>query len=132
MEPLVKHLSIGLTRETSASKPLLIAIRPGEQTTLAKSLVMDRHPKGNNVRLDALADGLFYRIESWREAVRDKFNATLGSAPYTGVLTALAIGDQGSIPMAQWQIFTRTGVVHLMSISGLHITMLASAGFVLT
>ena len=132
MEQLVKQLSIGLRRETSASKPLLIAIRPGEQTTLAKSLVMAGHPKGNNVRLDALADGLFYRIESWREAVRDKFNATLGSAPYTGVLTALAIGDQGSIPMAQWQIFTRTGVVHLMSISGLHITMLASAGFVLT
>ena len=82
--------------------------------------------------MSARADGLNYRIERWREAVRDKFNAVLGSAPYAGVLSALAIGDQSSIPAAQWQVFTRTGVNHLMSISGLHITMLASLGFALT
>lgn len=87
--------------------------------------------KGSNLRLDALADGFGYRIETWREAVRDKFNAVLGSAPYSGVLSALAIGDQSSISSAQWQVFTRTGVNHLMSISGLHITMLASVGFAL-
>ena len=86
----------------------------------------------DNVRLAAQADGFSYRIETWREAVRNKFNATLGSAPYAGVLSALAIGDQGSIPQAQWQVFTRTGVNHLMSISGLHITMLASLGFAVT
>ena len=74
------------------------------------------HNKGNNIRLDALADGLSYRIESWREAVRDKFSATLAGAPYLGVLSALAIGDQCSIPSAQWRVFTRTGVNHLMSI----------------
>ncbi len=90
------------------------------------------HPKGNNLRINALADGINYRIETWREAVRDKFNATLGAAPYVGVLSALTIGDQSSIPLAQWQVFTRTGVNHLMSISGLHITMLASIGFALT
>lgn len=87
------------------------------------------YPNGNNVRLDALADGLAYRIETWREAVRDKFSATFAAAPYAGILSALAIGDQSSIPAAQWQIFTRTGVNHLMSISGLHITMLAGLGF---
>ncbi|MFA6972580.1 MAG: DNA internalization-related competence protein ComEC/Rec2 [Gallionella sp.] len=93
--------------------------------------LMTGHPKVSNIRLAELADGLFYRIESWREAVRDKFNATLGSAPYAGILTALAIGDQGSIPPAQWQVFRRTGVIHLMSISGLHITMLSGMGFAL-
>jgi competence protein ComEC len=88
--------------------------------------------KGDNRRITVLADGIGYRIESWREAVRDKFNATLTDAPYVGVLSALAIGDQSSIPQRQWQIFTRTGVNHLMSISGLHITMLASMAFALT
>jgi competence protein ComEC len=88
--------------------------------------------KADNIRLAALADGFSYRIETWREAVRDKFNATLLNAPYAGVLSALAIGDQSSIPQAQWRVFTRTGVNHLMSISGLHITMLAGLGFALT
>ena len=87
------------------------------------------HNKGHNLRLNARADGLFYRIQRWREAVRTQFKATLGDAPYTGVLTALAIGDQGSIPQAQWRIFTRTGINHLVSISGLHITMLSSVAF---
>ncbi|MDD4928004.1 MAG: DNA internalization-related competence protein ComEC/Rec2 [Gallionella sp.] len=87
------------------------------------------HNKGHNIRLSPLAAGMHYRVESWRETVRDKINATLGRAPYTGVLTALAIGDQGSIPYAQWQIFTRVGVIHLMSISGLHITMLSGMAF---
>lgn len=92
------------------------------------------HNKGDNRRIDELAPntlfrGLGYRIETWRETVRDKFDATLDGAPYAGVLSALAIGDQNSIPPPQWQVFTRTGVNHLMSISGLHITMLASLAF---
>ena len=90
------------------------------------------HNKGNNLPLNTLANGFSYRIETWREAVRDKFNSILVNEPYVGVLSALAIGDQSSIPQAQWQVFTRTGVNHLMSISGLHITMLASLGFALT
>ena len=89
------------------------------------------HNKGDNIRLDTKASGLSYQIAAWREAVRDKFSATLGNAPYTGVLSALAIGDQGSIPQTQWQVFTRTGINHLVSISGLHITMLAGAAFTL-
>lgn len=89
------------------------------------------HGKGDNRRLDELAAGSGYRVETWRAAVRDRFNGTLGNAPYAGVLTALAIGDQASIPQAQWQVFTRTGVNHLMSISGLHITMLAGLAFIL-
>ncbi len=88
--------------------------------------------KGENTRLDALVRTPGYIIESVRENVRDSFQKTLGDRPYASVLIALAIGDQASIPQAQWQIFTRTGVNHLMSISGLHITMLAGLAFALT
>ena len=89
------------------------------------------YAKGDNHRLDAHVAGFGYYIESLREAVRAHFQRVLGQAPYVGVLSALAIGDQGSIPAAQWQVFTRTGVNHLMSISGLHITMLSGMGFAL-
>ena len=87
--------------------------------------------KGNNIRLDENAGGLLYLIESWREAIRNRFGTILGNAPYRGVLTALAIGDQSSIPEAQWQVYRRTGIIHLMSISGLHITMLSGMGYAL-
>ncbi len=90
------------------------------------------HHKGDNRRLDEHVIAPGYFIERLREAVRGHFQRVLGNAPYVGVLSALAIGDQGSIPASQWQVFTRTGVNHLMSISGMHITMLAGMGFVLT
>jgi competence protein ComEC len=42
-----------------------------------------------------------------------------------GILVALVVGDQGAIPSLWWEIFNQTGVGHLMSISGLHVTMMA-------
>jgi competence protein ComEC len=67
-----------------------------------------------------------YLLERLRESAREHLRAALGDRPYGGVIVALAIGDQQAIPPDQWQVFTRTGVNHLMSISGLHITMVAS------
>jgi len=65
-------------------------------------------------------------IAAARAAVRDRIFATLGDAPYAGVIAALVVGDQRSIPHDQWRAFTRTGVNHLLSISGLHVTMIAA------
>jgi len=42
-----------------------------------------------------------------------------------GVIAALAVGDQGAIERDDWEVFRVTGVAHLMSISGLHVTMFA-------
>ncbi|MDR0674043.1 MAG: DNA internalization-related competence protein ComEC/Rec2 [Zoogloeaceae bacterium] len=64
-------------------------------------------------------------VHRLRETARDHFLQTLEGKPYGGILTALAIGDQDSIPRAQWNVFNRTGTTHLMSISGLHVTLVA-------
>jgi competence protein ComEC len=86
----------------------------------------------NNAKRADTAQGFDYRIDELRLAIRERFNAVLGDDPYRGVLIALAIGDQNAIPREQWKIFWRTGVGHLMSISGLHITMVASLFYALT
>ncbi|TMH32932.1 MAG: DNA internalization-related competence protein ComEC/Rec2 [Betaproteobacteria bacterium] len=64
-------------------------------------------------------------VERAREAVRDRFNAVLGATPAAGILAALAVGDQRAISREEWQLFNRTGVTHLMSISGLHVTLVS-------
>ena len=43
------------------------------------------------------------------------------------MLAALVVGDQAAIERADWDVFRATGVAHLMSISGLHVTMFAWA-----
>ncbi|CAG0971199.1 ComE operon protein 3 [Methylophilaceae bacterium] len=73
-----------------------------------------------------------YLIEVVRESIRKRMDAVLEGKPYAGVLKALAIGDDGGISREHWQVFLRTGINHLMSISGLHITMLAGLAFGLT
>ena len=42
-----------------------------------------------------------------------------------GIVTGLSLGDQGAISASLWALFSRTGVSHLMAISGMHVTMLA-------
>jgi competence protein ComEC len=76
-------------------------------------------------RLAAFVARPRYWIEGLREAAREKIHDALPGRPYAGILIALAIGDQNAIDPAQWQLFARTGVSHLMSISGLHVTMVA-------
>ncbi len=82
-------------------------------------------PKSGSRRVDAMVHRPAYWIEAARERLRARITQALPDKPYSGVLAALAIGDQRAIPADQWQTFTRTGVNHLMSISGLHITMVS-------
>jgi len=66
-----------------------------------------------------------YPVERARQRVRDAIDAHVTDRRAAGVLAALAVGDQGAIERDDWELFRNTGVAHLMSISGLHITMFA-------
>jgi competence protein ComEC len=88
-------------------------------------------PRGGHRRLQAQVQSPAYAVERARERLRDRIQSALGEAPAAGVIAALVMGDQRAIPPEQWQVFTRTGVNHLMSISGLHVTMLSGLAFAL-
>ncbi len=81
---------------------------------------------GANARLSAFAGRARDYVARARSAVRDRVFAALPDAPYAGVLVALAIGEQRAISEAQWKVFNRTGVTHLVSISGMHVTVFAT------
>lgn len=82
----------------------------------------------DNRRLAAFVARPAYGVERLREAVRARFLRALPEHDYAGVLVALAVGDQRAIDGGLWQLFARTGISHLMSISGLHVTMVAALG----
>ncbi|TAK44656.1 MAG: DNA internalization-related competence protein ComEC/Rec2 [Betaproteobacteria bacterium] len=81
-------------------------------------------PRAPPLRL-GLRDSAADRIEQARDTVRERFTRMLGATPAAGILAALAVGDQRSISNEEWRLFSRTGVTHLMSISGLHVTMIS-------
>ena len=67
-------------------------------------------------------------ISRLRHGIRHAMRGVLGDARYAPVLIALAIGDQDSVLASDWDVFNRTGITHLVSISGSHVTMLAAFG----
>ncbi|MBT8564455.1 DNA internalization-related competence protein ComEC/Rec2 [Polynucleobacter paneuropaeus] len=71
-------------------------------------------------------------MERKRWQLREKIQRLLPKdARYQGVLVALVLGDQNAIEQDDWRIFNATGIGHLISISGLHVTMLAGVGAVI-
>lgn len=71
-------------------------------------------------------------VEWLRQVVRQRIDERLSGAPQAGWITALVTGDQNAIDRADWDVFRATGVSHLMSISGLHVTMFAWLAAVVT
>ncbi|MBP8149254.1 MAG: DNA internalization-related competence protein ComEC/Rec2 [Limnohabitans sp.] len=80
-----------------------------------------------------LAQTWRHPLERWRQVVRDRLLTRLASGAsdppggpnLAGVVAALVTGDQAAIDRSDWDVFRATGVAHLMSISGLHVTVFA-------
>ena len=72
-----------------------------------------------------LASTWAYPIEGARQQTRDAILERVADRKLAGVIAALTAGDQNAIDRADWDVFRATGVAHLMSISGLHITLFA-------
>jgi competence protein ComEC len=70
--------------------------------------------------------GAFVQIERWRTLIRQRMVEQATSSQQLTVLQALTIGDQRAISQSDWTIYNAAGVGHLLSISGLHVTMLAA------
>ncbi|WP_322401894.1 DNA internalization-related competence protein ComEC/Rec2 [Massilia luteola] len=79
----------------------------------------------DNTQLSAFVASPSVLVERVRAALRARIQDALAGRTYAGVIVALVIGDQRGIDQADWQVFNRTGIGHLISISGLHITMIA-------
>lgn len=129
---------------------------PGSRWALTLRLKRNHavlNPGGYDAELAALADGIDARgyvrrgatriaprqlpgkrrspviaFEQARLQVRTRLARVLAARDpdVAGTIVALVVGDQAAIRPELWQVYQRTGVGHLMSISGLHITMLAA------
>jgi competence protein ComEC len=141
-----RRLSLGWYAEDGAA-PLLL---PGQRWQLGVRLKRPyglANPQGFDVEAWWLTEGLraigHVRpgkaqqlddfVFSLRDAVgrarawlRERIATALPAQRYASVIVALVIGDQRGIASSDWELFNLTGIGHLVSISGLHITMIAA------
>nr|WP_243855543.1 DNA internalization-related competence protein ComEC/Rec2 [Aquabacterium sp. A08] len=66
-----------------------------------------------------------YPVQQARQRVRDRLWAQVDDPRSAGLLVALLAGDQASIGPDDWAVFRTTGIAHLVSVSGVHVTMFA-------
>ena len=85
----------------------------------------DQRSSLKNEKLDGFVPGFRNVVERSRGWLRDRIYDALPEKEYAGVIVALVIGDQRAVSQSDWKVFNRTGVGHLISISGLHITMVS-------
>jgi competence protein ComEC len=70
-----------------------------------------------------------YAVNAVRERLGVAMRAAIGPAATAPIVVALANGDARGVSEAQWEVFRRSGTLHLVAISGLHITLVAAVVF---
>jgi len=77
------------------------------------------------------AAGPRHALQRLRQRLHGAVAATLADSPRRGLLTALALGERGTITPEQWTVLRATGTSHLVAISGLHLGLVAGLFFML-
>ncbi len=116
----------GSRRRTAAATPTasISELWMWEQGEQASGQVRNRRPRC--AQPERLASTWRHPVERLREAVRDAiFEQRRRAAPGRRDRGAGHRRPERHRPRGDWDVFRATGVAHLMSISGLHITMFA-------
>lgn len=79
-------------------------------------------PAPQAISLGVSAGQYFAHCRQW---IADKLDAALPDAEQAGLIKALTIGSQNAVSPSLWQVFRETGTIHLMVISGSHISLIA-------
>ncbi|MBL8446386.1 MAG: DNA internalization-related competence protein ComEC/Rec2 [Zoogloeaceae bacterium] len=80
-------------------------------------------PAGVLERLDSFVVTPGTVVARLREVLRARLRRDLADSAYPGIALALTVGEQRAIDSDLWRLFNRTGIQHLMAISGLHVGM---------
>jgi competence protein ComEC len=71
------------------------------------------------------AQSIRFSVPVLRQLISDKLDFYLKNSPHKGVIKALTIADKKGLTQQQWDVFRKTGTVHLLAISGLHIGLIS-------
>ncbi len=67
-------------------------------------------------------------IVALRERLSDQIAAAVSEPRERALLQALSVGDTRGLSDADWDLMRASGITHLIAISGLHVTLLATLG----
>lgn len=66
------------------------------------------------------------RVEQWRERIRGRLRQAAADIPYGTLLSAMILGDDQGLKDTDWDLLRRSGLLHLVVVSGLHVGIIAA------
>ena len=87
---------------------------------------------GSDIVILEQGTGVLRSIQTLRERIRRAFLASPGPGEGAAILLAMTIGEEGSLTDDLRERFMAAGVTHIISISGLHLGMVALLCFWIT
>ena len=67
----------------------------------------------------------------WRDRIIQRSEAAYSDLPWQSIISALAFGERGEVSQQMTRLLRETGTAHLMAISGMHISLAASVGWLI-
>ncbi len=66
-----------------------------------------------------------WNLDAARASIAAAIGQAVSNTEEAGILRALAVGERAQMTSRQWQVLRDTGTTHMVSISGLHVSMVA-------
>ncbi len=76
-----------------------------------------------------LASAPWWSVDRLRQKIHQSIQHNVENKPSAAVISALVVADRSALSAQQWEKLQKTGTSHLIAISGLHIAVVASFGF---
>ncbi|QBZ82979.1 ComE operon protein 3 [Hydrogenovibrio crunogenus] len=111
-------------------KPRHASLNPGgfdyETYLFQKGLVARGYVLNQKDAASFIEDGGMWQYRYWlAQHLRPLFE----NSDFNGIYRALIYGDKSQLSAEDWSLLQKTGTIHLMAISGLHIGIVAALGF---
>ncbi|GAB6070502.1 DNA internalization-related competence protein ComEC/Rec2 [Thiomicrorhabdus hydrogeniphila] len=82
-----------------------------------------------NLTAIKLKEASMFNWRVWRANTVLYVNNLFKESSFKGIYSGLLVGDKSLIDTQQWALFQQTGTIHLMAISGLHMSIVALLGY---
>ncbi|MDH3512199.1 MAG: DNA internalization-related competence protein ComEC/Rec2 [Gammaproteobacteria bacterium] len=97
-----------------------------EKWALARQIGATGYVRESALNRQTVADVRACPLMRMRQHIAMRMEAALAESPAAGHLLAVSVGMRNNLTDVQWGLLRRTGTVHLMAISGLHIGLVAA------
>lgn len=123
-----------LIRAEGTLSPCKKATNEGQYDSYSHNIIrgIDAYFYADGITVLSGGEGFVYHIENFLYELSVKFRAGISTVfpnKEAGILTAMLTGERGELEEDIRELYSKVGIAHILSISGLHITLLGMGLF---